>query len=68
MDNESELVLINDIERETERFLNRLTLLKIRLIESKNSRLYQSMERASLKRSALDLKSELTKITQIKAY
>lgn len=54
--------VIKEVEQETERFLKKLAAYKKRL--KSDATLYCSKESASLKRSAQDLKRELTRITQ----
>lgn len=55
---------IKDVEVELDRFQKRLKEAKVRYLESGDCMFYGCKESASLKRSALDLKSELTKITK----
>lgn len=53
--------VILDVEKETQRFIKKLNQYKDR---AKLERLYCSKESGALKRSAQDLKRELTRITQ----
>ena len=57
---------INEVEREIERFKKRLIAAKMRISEEGYHRWSGSKETAALKRGALDLKNELTRITQNK--
>lgn len=61
--------ILDDVEKETERFLARLKVARLKIKETYNENSYggwipNSKQNASLRRSALDLKNELTKITQ----
>lgn len=55
--------VLDEVELETERFLKRLKAARKRISEG-GKYIMATKENASLKRSALDLKHELTKITQ----
>lgn len=55
--------IIDEVELETERFLKKLKEARKRFVSDGNA-VYGCKESASLRRSALDLKQELTKITQ----
>jgi len=67
MEKENISSVIEDVERETERFMSRLKAAKLRFSEDKWA-CRCSKESASLRRSALDLKNELTRITQSTGY
>ena len=58
------LKTINEVEQELERFSKRLQEAKTRIQGDNYFRFSGSKETAALKRSALDLKNELTKLTQ----
>jgi hypothetical protein len=57
------LELIKDIENEVKRFSNKLKLTKERLTKD-NYAQYGCKETGALKRAALDLKMELTKLNK----
>lgn len=59
--------VLNEVEAETKRFLQRLQNARERF-KSDNYGTYGTKESAALRRSALDLKQELTKITQSSGY
>jgi hypothetical protein len=54
---------LNDVTLEVARFSKALEAVKKRFSEDKHAH-YRCKESASLKRAAMDLKNELTKITQ----
>ena len=54
---------INDVEKELIRFNKRLKVAKLRIESDKYALICGCKETGALKRSALDLKMELTKIT-----
>lgn len=56
---------LNEVEKETKRFLEKLKAARTRLT-SDNYAQYGSKETGAVRRAALDLKNELTKITQHK--
>lgn len=58
------LETIQEVEKELERFQNRLKAAKQRVSKDGYHRWSGSKETAALKRAALDLKNELTKLTQ----
>lgn len=60
------LETINEVEQELERFSKRLQEAKTRIQGDNYWRFSGSKETAALKRGALDLKNELTKLTQPK--
>lgn len=55
--------VLNEVEAETKRFLQRLQNARERFNEDDRAT-YGTKQSAALRRSALDLKQELTKITQ----
>jgi hypothetical protein len=57
--------VLNDVKLELNRFVSKLDLA---IVEQSNPKNYSHMNMASAKRSALDLKRELTKLTQIANY
>ncbi len=59
--------LLNEVESETKRFLKKLKETKARLSKDDYAK-YGCKETGAIKRSALDLKNELTRITQASAY
>jgi len=59
--------VIDEVELEAERFIQKLKAYRLRASNPKEY-MYQTKEGASLRRSALDLKQELTKITQSISY
>ena len=61
----SNVDILNEIKPEVERFLQKLNLAIDEQSESKN---YSSRHFASAKRGAIDLKHELTKLTQSSKY
>jgi hypothetical protein len=58
------LETINEVEKELERFSKRLQEAKARLQKDGSSMWFGCKETAALKRSALDLKNELTKLNK----
>lgn len=58
------LETITIVEQEVHRFMKRLDDAKVRISSGDYYRYSGSKETGALKRSALDLKNELTKITQ----
>ena len=58
------LKLIEEIEKEVTRFTSRLEKAKQRLIADPPTQWGGSKETAALKRAALDLKNELTKLNK----
>lgn len=61
--------VLDDVEKETERFLARLKKARLKIKETYSENSYggwipNSKENGSLRRAALDLKNELTRITQ----
>lgn len=59
--------LLKDVELETKRFLRKLEATKKRL-KADESMKYGCKETGALRRAALDLKNELTRITQYDIY
>ncbi len=59
------LQLLNEVKSETERFLAKL---KEAISEQKDDSNYSRKKYAASKRAALDLKNELTKLTQDSKY
>lgn len=55
---------LTTVEEETKRFLKRLNVAKTRIKEDNFALICGSKETGAVKRAALDLKMELTKITQ----
>lgn len=60
------LETINEVEMELVRFSKRLQNAKVRIASGDYYKYSGCKETAALKRSALDLKNELTKLTQTK--
>ena len=60
-----ELDILNEIKGELERFTTKFDLAIIEQSDTKN---YSRRHIAGVKRSAYDLKNELTKLTQISKY
>lgn len=54
---------LKDVEKETRRFLKKLKAAQDRFLNDSGAR-YGTKEGGAVRRSALDLKNELTKITQ----
>jgi len=52
------------VEEETKRFLKKLDAAKTRIMEDRFALISGSKETGAVKRAALDLKMELTKITK----
>lgn len=59
--------LLNEIESETKRFLKKLEKAKERITNDKYAT-HGCKETGGIRRSALDLKNELTRITTSKGY
>lgn len=59
--------LLNEVEIETKRFLKKLTEAKKRIKEDSRAA-YGSKETGAIKRASLDLKNELTRISQSQSY
>ena len=57
--------ILNEVKLELNRFVSKLDLA---IVEQSNQKNYSQMNMASAKRSAMDLKRELTKLTQITNY
>lgn len=55
--------MLNEIEAETLRFLKRLTAVKTRLLKEPIAR-YGCYETGAVKRAAIDLKNELTRLNK----
>lgn len=59
--------LLNEVENEAKRFLKKLQNAKVR-IKDDNRAVYGCKETGAVKRAALDLKNELTRITTSGRY
>ena len=59
--------LLNEVEKETKRFLKKLQETKDRLKCDKHA-VYGCKETGAVRRASLDLKNELTRITTNKSY
>lgn len=69
MEKEVLKTVLDDVEKETKRFLKKLNQARDRFYENRNNRYPMSTkESAAIKRAALDLKNELTRITQSIIY
>lgn len=65
--NKLDIELLREVEAETKRFLKKLDMAKKRIQEDQYA-VHGCKETGAIKRSALDLKNELTRITQSTAY
>lgn len=59
--------LLNEVEVEARRFLKKLTAVKKRIKEDSYA-LYGCKETGAIKRASIDLKNELTRISQSTSY
>lgn len=64
------VALLESVETETLRFLQKVKECKDRIIEEKKNKsyCYNTKETGAVKRAALDLKNDLTRITQSTAF
>lgn len=63
MRKENELDVLKEIQQETKRFTLKLNKLIEELKENKSNSYYYTKNRNAIKRAALDLRRELTRIT-----
>lgn len=67
---DDKLQLFNEVQTECERFMKRINDAKKRIHDDKRDgyERYSCKENAALKRAALDLKNELSRITKMGVY